>query len=101
MTMISNPPPAPKPRRNPAARGKDVMLQEVDASEREDEAAAAQTAGMAVDYRAEVMALTRALCVLELDADGTVVQVNRKALELYGYKESDLVGQHVGKLHGG
>ncbi|HEX6239662.1 MAG TPA: methyl-accepting chemotaxis protein [Polyangiales bacterium] len=101
MTMISNPPPAPKSRRNQPARGKDVMLQEVDAGEREDDAAAAQTAGVAVDYRAEVIALTRALCVLELDADGTVVQVNRKALDLYGYKESDLVGQHVGKLHGG
>jgi methyl-accepting chemotaxis protein len=103
MTMISNPPPSPKSRRNAASRGKEAVLQEVDADgERDDDASdAAEARGMAVDYRAEVLALTRALCVIELDADGTILQVNRKALDLYGYKESDLVGQHVAKLHAG
>jgi methyl-accepting chemotaxis protein len=102
MTMISNPPPAPKSRRHGSPRVKDVVLQEVDSgSEREDDAEGAEPMGVAVDYRAEVLALTRAFCVFELDADGTIVQANRKALDLYGYKESDVIGQHVAKLHGG
>lgn len=77
-------------------RGDDAGFE---AAEGEHDPAASE--GTPVDYRSEVMALTRALPVVEIDASGTITQINRKAIELYGYKANELWGEHIGKLHAG
>lgn len=46
------------------------------------------------EYEGKVTAISKAMAMVEFDLDGTVLDINDNALELFGYAREEVVGQH-------
>ncbi|MFQ6405235.1 PAS domain S-box protein [Methylophilus sp. 'Pure River'] len=50
------------------------------------------------DFEGQITAIGKSQGVIELGLDGTVLKVNQTYLQMLGYAEHELVGQHVSKV---
>ncbi|TXI46801.1 PAS domain S-box protein [Methylophilus sp.] len=50
------------------------------------------------DFESQITAIGKSQGVIELGLDGTVLKVNQTYLQMLGYAEHELVGQHVSKV---
>ncbi len=50
------------------------------------------------DFEGQITAIGKSQGVIELGLDGTVLKVNQTYLQMLGYQEHELVGQHVSKV---
>ncbi|GAB4488050.1 MAG: hypothetical protein OHK0045_09350 [Raineya sp.] len=51
-----------------------------------------------IDYQGQIQALRRSSIVIEFDLQGYIIDVNKLALEIFGYTAQDLVTKHYNKL---